>query len=264
VVRRAKRRDLRLTFDEVAQSYDRTRPLLPPVVFDDLVKAAELVPGSRVLEVGCGTGQATVPLAQRDLAITAIELGPQLADLARAKVAQFPAVEIVTSSFEAWEHAGGPFDAVVAVNALHWIDPDLRYAKPASVLRPGGALVVAGCWWAAPTPPGDFFETVQDDYDAVDYPGQPPAAADLVAPWHFPPEAMELFSELVARRYIFDLRVDAEDYVANLATLSITRQLGTEAAEEFLGRVRRRLAAMGHEHVAVALVALLTVARSST
>jgi len=258
-VERASRRELRLTFDEIAQSYDRTRPVLPDVVFDDLIEAAALVPGSRVLEVGCGTGQATVPLAKRDLAITAIELGPQLAALARTRVADYPLVEVVASSFEAWEHNGEPFDVVVAVNSLHWIDPDLRYDKPVSILRPGGAMVVAGCWWAAPAPPEEFFVAVQDDYDAVAYPGGPPPPADLIGPWHFPLQATGLLSETVARRYIFDVRIGAEEYVANLATQSTTRQLGSEVVEEFLWRVRRRLGAMGRDQVDLALVALLTV-----
>jgi SAM-dependent methyltransferase len=66
-----------------AEAYDRTRPVCPDVVFDDLVRLARLGQGDRAAEIGCGTGQATVPLAQRGLAVTAVELGAALADLAR-------------------------------------------------------------------------------------------------------------------------------------------------------------------------------------
>jgi ubiquinone/menaquinone biosynthesis C-methylase UbiE len=61
----ASRHLLRATFDAGADGYDAARPVAPPEVFDDLVEQARLAPGSRVLEIGCGTGQATLPLAAR-------------------------------------------------------------------------------------------------------------------------------------------------------------------------------------------------------
>ena len=148
VMHDSERHRLRGGFDDDAVAFDRTRPVCPPELFDDLVRLGNLATGAKVLEVGAGTGQATLPLAERGLAITAIELGPELAAVARAKLARFESVEVLTGSFEAWEHLGSVFDAVVAFNSLHWVDPDMRYAKPARVLRPGGVLVVAGCKWA--------------------------------------------------------------------------------------------------------------------
>ena len=50
---------------------------------------------------------------------------------------------------EDWDPQGAPFDAVVAFNSLHWIDPQLRYSKPAGLLEPGGAMAVGGCRWRA-------------------------------------------------------------------------------------------------------------------
>ena len=73
---------MRDSFDEVPELYDRVRPGYPEAVFDDLVSLAGLVAGSRVLELGPGTGQATVPLARRGLAVTAVELGSGLGEAA--------------------------------------------------------------------------------------------------------------------------------------------------------------------------------------
>ena len=98
-----KRHVLRATFDDGAEGYDDARPVAPPEVFDDLVALAGLEPGARVLEIGCGTGQATLPLAERGFSILAVELGANLAELARRKLAAYPEVEIVTSSFEEWD-----------------------------------------------------------------------------------------------------------------------------------------------------------------
>src|SRR6266536_5249299 len=133
---------LRETFDEAAERYDRARPGYPPVVFDDLDDLAGIGPGCRMLEIGCGTGQATVPLADRGCQIVAVELGPGLASVARRNLARFPLVQVVVTAFEDWPLPPEPFDVVVAATAFHWIDPAVRVSKVADALRPGGALAV--------------------------------------------------------------------------------------------------------------------------
>jgi len=165
------RQNLRRSFDTDAESYERTRPVLPDALFDDLCEAATLTRGSRVIEIGCGTGQATLPLARRGLNITALEIGPQLAALARQKLADFPSVSVMTSSFEDWKASDSSVDAVVAVNSLLWVNPDAQFTKPARLLRRGGTMAVASCRWVAPEDPDPFLEAVQEDYRAVGYPG---------------------------------------------------------------------------------------------
>ncbi len=91
---------LRTTFDEDAERYDRARPGYPAAVFDDLAALAGVGPGCRVLEIGCGTGQATVPLAERGCEIVAVELGADLAAVARRRLAGFPKVRVEVAAFE--------------------------------------------------------------------------------------------------------------------------------------------------------------------
>ncbi len=62
---KADRHRLRMTFDDSPEQYDRTRPVCPSRLFDDLVSLAGLRPGARLADIGCGTGQATLPLAER-------------------------------------------------------------------------------------------------------------------------------------------------------------------------------------------------------
>jgi SAM-dependent methyltransferase len=255
------RRDLRAGFDRAAEDYQRTRPVCPPRLFDDLIDRAGLRAGDRVVEIGCGTGQATVPLARRGLAVTAVELGAELAAVARRRLAGFPAAEVVTCAFEDWRPSGAPADAVVAVNSLHWIDARHRYAKPHELLRPGGAMAVAGCRWARPVDAERFWTDVQEDYRAVGFGGDPPPPPERIGPWHFPPEAKSLFTEVASLRYPFQRLYSAEDYLANLATQSGTDALGEVGRAEFLARVGRRLESLGRPRLTATFVAYLTVGR---
>lgn len=254
--------DLRTGFDADAETYQRTRPVCPPALFDDLVRLAGLSPGDRVLEIGCGTGQATVPLAERGLAVTAVELGPSLAAVARRRLAGFPAATVVTSSFEDWVPDGEPPRAVIAVNMLHWIDPAVRYAKPASLLEPGGAMAVVSCAWARPLDEADrepFWAGVQEDYRAVGFAGSPPPPPERIGAWHFPAEASPCFGETASLRYPFTMAYSADDYLAQLATQSGTRALGAAAAERFLSLVRHRLRDHGWPDLTATFVARLAV-----
>jgi len=239
----ADRRTLPAAFDREAEDYDRTRPVCPAALFDDLLAVAGLSQGDRVLEIGPGTGQATVPLGERGLAVTAIEPGAALAAIARRRLAGLPNARVVTSTFEAWQPEGCPFDAVVAVNCLHWIDPALRYRKPAEVLRDGGHFAVASTLWATAPDAERFWADVQEDYGAVGFEGGPPPLPDAIEPWHLPPDAQPFFAEVTARTYPFQQRVfTAEEYLANLGTQSGPARLGEERRAELLARVRRRLA----------------------
>ena len=95
-----------------------------------------------MLEIGCGTGQLSVPLARQGVQLVAVELGSNMAAIARRNLTGFPAARVEVAGFEQWRLPAQPFDAVVAASALHWIDPQVRLPKAASALRPGGILTV--------------------------------------------------------------------------------------------------------------------------
>ena len=83
------------SFDQVADAYAEFRPAPPRDVIDAIVTASTLRRGSRVLEIGSGTGQLSVPLAQLDIELVAIELGPHLAALAERNLQRFPNAQVV-------------------------------------------------------------------------------------------------------------------------------------------------------------------------
>jgi SAM-dependent methyltransferase len=256
-----RRHELRAGYGLDAAGYQRTRPVAPDAMFDDLVRLAGLAPGARVAEIGPGTGQATVPLAERGLAVTAVELDGSLAALARSRLAAFPWCSVVTSSFEDWQPQQAAFDAVVAISSLHWVDPDAQYAKPARLLRAGGAMIVGGCMWARPADADPFWTDVQQDYRAVEFEGDPPPPPDAIGGWHFPAEAAAFFEETASLRYPFQVSYAAADYLTELASQCGTRALGQTRSAEFLARVRDRLRSLGDPRLTATFVARLTIGR---
>ena len=229
---RTRRERLRATFDEGAELYDRARPRYPPALFDDLADLTGIGPGSRVLEVGPGTGQATVPLAERGCRVVAVELGPDLAAVARRNLARFPTVEVATAAFEDWPLPKVPFDLVLAATVFHWIDPAVRVAKAADALRPGGALATVATHHVAG---GDesFFAEVQDCYVRWD-PETPPDGAPLRAADDIPSSSEELdrsgrFGPARFRRYEWELPYTTAGYVELLLTYSGHRALDPAA-----------------------------------
>jgi SAM-dependent methyltransferase len=94
------RRDLGQVFNEVPELYDRVRPAYPDELFADLVAITGMDRQSSVLEVGCGTGQATRSLAALGYSVTAIEPGAGMAALARQRLAAFSNVEVENSTFD--------------------------------------------------------------------------------------------------------------------------------------------------------------------
>lgn len=142
---RRQRRSRRALFDGVAGQYQASRPGYPAELAEFITGTAGLRPGSAVLEVGCGTGQLTGLLAGCGFAVTAIDLGPAMIVTARQRPG-CSRVSFAAVTFEDLDEPARSFDLVISATAFHWIDPDVKFIKPARLLRPGGwlALVSTG------------------------------------------------------------------------------------------------------------------------
>jgi SAM-dependent methyltransferase len=189
-----------------------------------------------VLEIGPGTGQATVPLAERGCQVVAVELGPELAAVARRNLASFPAVEVVTATFEDWPLPAEPFDLVLVASAFHWLDPAVRVPKAADALRPGGALATVVTHHVAGGDNG-FFADVQACYERWD--PDTPAGLRLVTAEEIPDSSDELdqsprFGPAVFRRYERDLSYTTASYLEVLLTYSGHRALAPSAQANLL------------------------------
>lgn len=227
------RNRLRTVFDPVADLYDEVRPGYPETLFDDVVALSGILEGGRILEVGCGTGQATLPLARRGYRISCVELGENLAGLARRRLAGYPKVEVETGDFEDHPVPGDAFDLAVSATAFHWLDPKVAYPKVARALRPAGSLAL---FWnehvRSDADPG-FFVAVEKVYarEAPEiwnksYEGPPPPedAPDRTGEV----EGSGLFGPVTRRAYRWDQPYDAAGYLRVLDTYSGHRSLSEE------------------------------------
>lgn len=233
---------LRETFNEDAERYHRARPRYPAQMLDDLA-AAGVAPGARVLEIGCGTGQATVPLAERGYRIVAIELGADMAAVARRNLAAFDSVEVVTAAFEEWPLPSESFDVVFSATAFHWIDPAVRVVKSADALRLGGLLAtvsthhIAGGTWTE-----EFFVEIQKCYERFD-PSTPPGLR-LETARDIPEDDRELtssgrFGPASFHRYEWELPYSTAEYLDLLLTYSGHRALPNGQQSALLSSIAR-------------------------
>jgi SAM-dependent methyltransferase len=245
-------RHLGRVFNDVPELYDRVRPGYPDELFVDLAAVTGMAAKSRVLEVGCGTGQATRSLAALGYAVTAVEPGADMAALARRRLAAFRDVEVETSTFEAWDDRGRRFDALVAASSWHWVDPSVGWRRAHDVLHPGGwAALLGHVVVRRPDEPEVYAETA--DLHERFCPGNPdwghPPLEDEVRAtdegWGLVDGPGELFGPTIVRWYPTVQWFDGDGFADHLRSLSLYRKLDCAVREPLLDaiaeRIRRRL-----------------------
>jgi len=213
----------RESFDAVAELYDKARPGYPQRLVDDLVDLTGLDKGRRVLEIGSGTGQLTVSLAERGVSLVAVELGSNLAEIARRNLTPFEHAEVVIADFDRWVLPGEPFDLVVAATAFHWLDPATRVRKCADAVRPGGALAIVETRWGLGHSEDHFFAESQSCYARWDPDHDPafrPPTLEELPEERDDLASSRLFAQILHRRYPCDREYGAAQYCDLLGTFS--------------------------------------------
>jgi len=139
------------SFGVDADRYDRARPRYPDALIQRVIAAS---PGIEFLDVGCGTGIGA--RQYREAGCTVLGVDP---DARMAEVARRSGIEVEIGKFEDWDPTGRLFDAVVAGQSWHWVDPARGAGKAAEVLRPHGLLAL---YWHVFDPPGEIASAFDD------------------------------------------------------------------------------------------------------
>lgn len=214
------------SFDEVAALYAEVRPAYPAALYDDLAAHADLTPSAAVLEVGCGSGQATSDLAARARHVVAIDPGAQLIAQARTRVTAGN-VAFVVAPFETFATEDGAFDLVASAQAWHWIPPDISYPRAARLLTPRGTLAVFG--HVPARLPAHLLPAFKEAFDRH-WPGiwgreSPETGYRPSGPFPTLFARSGLFAAVTHRAYAWTWRLDADTYGKYLRTDSGYRLL---------------------------------------
>lgn len=219
----------RRTFERTAAEYDRYRPTYPEVLFEEIRAYADLAPDDRILEVGCGTGRATVYLAAWGNQLLAIEPAEAMAAITRKKLAGRSHIEVRTARFEDDVHEHNAFGLVACAQAYHWLDPDTRVERIGDALYNYGTAAIIANVPVVPNEGDAFHVRVQHVYQEF--------APDLVhkgevrTPDTLPPHPFEgspLFVDLVQRKYPWHWTLDTREYIGLLQTHSPHAALGPD------------------------------------
>jgi ubiquinone/menaquinone biosynthesis C-methylase UbiE len=173
-----------VSFDPVADRYDDTRGYPVDVserIASGLMRAGPLAVGSRLLEIGIGTGRIALPLLRAGVNVTGVDISPRMMERLRANLAQQQAdgpghswgtLTTQMADMTALPFADNSFDVAVGVHVLHLV-PEWRTAldEVLRVIRSGGALMIGQDVYSGRSPN----EEIQEQWrDLVSRLGHPP------------------------------------------------------------------------------------------
>lgn len=255
-------------FDEVSELYDRVRPGYPDELFTDLVSLTGVEKSSSVLEVGCGTGQATRSLAALGVFVTAVEPGAHMVTMARERLRGFKNVEVEHTTFEEWEDRDHRFDLLLAASSWHWVDPAIGWPKAHAVLRESGWMTLIGN--VVVRRPGEL-EVYAETQDLHEFycPGNPdwghPPLEDEVRTtdrgWGTAMDPGALFGPPTLRWYPVVQWFDGTGFADLLRSTSIYRRIDETVREPLLEAIAERVRLQMGDRVSRRYLAVLRVGR---
>jgi SAM-dependent methyltransferase len=253
-------RELRASFDKVADVYHRIRPGYPSELFDALFGMLDSRPS--ILEVGPGTGQATRDLLRRGARVDAIELGPAMAGKLRAGLPSGD-LTITIGDFEQVPATAETYDAIFASTAYHWIEPAAQLDRPAQLLRPGGVVAIVDTIQVRSDVDGGFFDAAQPIYQRYGegHAGPPPPDREQVDP----PMRQRLeddprFTRVAVRCYDWDHTYSAAEYRELMLSYSTTQGMEPPARAGLLDDIENLVRQRFNGEVTRPLVVTLTTA----
>jgi len=214
--------DRRLTFNQAALDYEAVRPTYPDELIEDILKVSAIPENGKILEIGCGTGQASLPFARRGYPMTCLDIGPELLSLAVKKCQAYAQVRFLCTAFEDWQPGEDKFDLLLSATAFHWIPPQIGYPKAASLLKNTGYIALF--WNYHPRPYTGFFVEVQDIYRQVvpewGDPNSGPSLEEDIRATETEINQTGLFEPVLVKKYPWSKKYTTADYLKLLNTHS--------------------------------------------
>lgn len=235
------------TFNDVAKQYEKYRPTYPEKLIQDIVLYSGLSDHDQILEVGCGTGQATSGFVSQGYhKITCIELGENLANFTKDKFRNVQGINVINASFEDWNHRPNYYKLAISGTAFHFIEPSFGYKKVFECLQLGGSM---GFFWTVHVPQyDDLFSDIRRSYQMYaphldDSKGRTPD--EIIAERRNTTANTNLFRDLDVKEYEWFQEYTADDYVELLNTNSRHRLLDERNRSFLFNEIREVIHSYG-------------------
>lgn len=259
----------RVLFNEIPEIYDAARPRYPEALYDQLFAWLGDPPGDgwNVVEIGSGTGQATLPLLQRGCRITAVELGDKTAAFLRHRLTDWGSqLNVVNTSFEELEAPDSSVDLIAAATSFHWVEPTEGLKKAHRILKPRGVIALWGIAHVHSETQPNFGEESQPIYRQFQV-GDPKWAPHESRPaatstYRAGLEESDLFDSIVEFRADADREYTSEQYRLLLQTDSQIRQLEEPRQAPFIDSIVKLIDERFGGKVTVPGVAIMVCARA--
>ncbi|MFF5843857.1 class I SAM-dependent methyltransferase [Streptomyces massasporeus] len=220
------------SFNAAAAQYAANRPSYPPALFDAIEDlTGRPLTGTRVADVGAGTGIATALLHARGADVVAVEPGDGMAAQFRRAL---PDIAVIRGTGDDLPLTDASVDLVTYAQAWHWTDPARAVPEALRVLRPGGALAL---WW---------------NTDALDVPWIAEAAARIARHFDIDVSAEKRnvdaraadpagLLDFTRRTVRWSRRVPVDTHLANIGSHSVFLVHGADHTASFLAEEREHL-----------------------
>jgi SAM-dependent methyltransferase len=158
--------EFRLCFDSIPEQFDKWRIHYSVELFAHIIAKANIGRGTKVLELGPGTGQATDPILDTGCDYTAIELGKNFAEVLRKKYGERGNYKLINDDFITHDFGGEKFDFIYSAATIQWIPEEVAFGKTFELLKSGGMLAMIYLHGDYETPDPALFADIQKVYDA--------------------------------------------------------------------------------------------------
>ena len=229
----------KMSFDDSVVNYDKYRSVYLQALFGDLFNYSNCNSSSLVVEVGCGTGQATSWVLNTGCTLKAIEIGKNLCDFTAHKFRDFRNLEVINTSFEDYEIQDGSLDLIYSATAFHWIPYKIAYPKALKALKKGGCLATFWCNWEV----SDKNDKLKKEITALENEYNPPDNQSFEDrckgnQWFFNHYG---YKDFFSKYYSVYRKFTAEEYIGLLQTSSVYMKVNDIERESLFEKIRNTI-----------------------
>jgi SAM-dependent methyltransferase len=230
-------------YSHVAEAYNKFRPRYPQEIINGAIKVAQLPNNAKIIELGCGPGNATLAFAELGFSMICLEPSLAACHLGRQNCAKYPQVKIQQTTFEEWELETGKFDAVLAATSFHWINPEFGNSKISQALQNNGALILL--WNMTPQPEYEIYASFRKIYQkyapSLDRYEDIETQKDIVQSLGQKAIDSGKFKDLVSEQVVCKVNYYIDDFLLLLSTYTVYLKLDIETRNCLFTELRKKI-----------------------